>query len=180
MTFPSLHIPEHLYFITASIVGWKNLFVRPVYAAIVMDSLKWLRENKRMLLFAYVLMPSHLHMLIKPLDREIGQLLQNFGSFTAHQILKQLRNENLAELLFYFKQHRREKHIGHSIWQDIQAVNVFTQPFLENKLEYIHSNPVARDSSGDRNRADYPYSSANFYDNGGGIALPVDDIREYL
>jgi putative transposase len=180
MTFPSLHIPEHLYFITASIIGWKPLFYKTVYAGIVMDSLKWLRENKRILLFAYVLMPSHLHMLIRPLDCDIGQLLQVFGSFTAHKILKQLRSENRTEWIHYFKQHRRDQNIGHSIWQDIQAVNVFTQPFLENKLEYIHNNPVAKEFKMVENRSDYPFSSANFNDNGAGIMIPVDDIREYL
>jgi len=180
MTFPSLDIPEHLYFITASILGWKPLFSNPRYAAIVMESIKWLREEKRILLFAYVLMPSHLHILIKPLDRTIGQILQGFGSYTAHEILKQLQIEKRSELVDYFHHHRLDKRQKHSIWQDIQAVNVFTQTFLENKLEYIHNNPVAKEHTLVENRVDYPYSSANFYDLGGDIAIPVDDIREYL
>ena len=80
MTFDSHQDTTHLYYITATICGWKNLFAESDYANIVLGSTDWLRCEGRMLLFAFVIMPSHLHVLVKPLDREIGDLLQNFGS----------------------------------------------------------------------------------------------------
>lgn len=88
MTFPSFHDAAHLYFITASVIEWKHLFITPEYAIIPLNSLAWLQEQKRLLLFAYVLMPSHLHALLKPESQQIGEIIQDFGSFTAHEILK--------------------------------------------------------------------------------------------
>jgi len=89
-------------------------------------------------------MPTHLHIIVMPLDRTIGNLLQNFGSFTAHTILEKLQVESRKDLLHFFHAHRRDNSVEHSIWQDIQAKNIYTEKFLLQKIEYIHQNPVAK------------------------------------
>jgi hypothetical protein len=66
MTFPSTHDINHLYFVTASITGWKHLLSEPKYLQIVLDSLVWLQKEKRILLFVFVIMPSHLHLILNP------------------------------------------------------------------------------------------------------------------
>ena len=180
MTFKSINDPEHLYFITASVCGWKNLFTEPAYANIVLGCLDWLRHENRMYLFAYVLMPSHLHAIVKPINRSIGDLLQDFGSFTAHAIIKQLKFNNRTDLLeFFHAQHRDPRH-KHSIWQDIQAKNVYSIEFLREKLEYIHSNPVRDKWQIVDERENYSYSSARYYDRGEIPIIPVDDVREWF
>jgi REP element-mobilizing transposase RayT len=180
MTFDSWQVSGHPYFITASICGWKHLFIETNYANIALDSLAWLRKEKRMNLYAFVLMPSHLHAIVQPVDRSIGELLQNFASFTAHEILHQLRNDNRQDLLSFFHEHRRDSHVEHSIWQDVQAKNIFSEKFLAQKLEYIHQNPVAKEWNLVNNRAEYKYSSACFYDRDQKPIIEMDDIRELL
>jgi putative transposase len=177
MTFNSLYIPEHLYFITATVCGWQHLFSLPGYADIVLNSLTWLRNEKRMSLYAFVLMPSHLHAIIKPLDRSIGDLLQNFASFTAHAILRQLREEKQDELLAFFHANKRDQRHNHCIWQDVQAKNIFTEKFLNQKMEYIHQNPVAKEWKLSNLRSEYRYSSACFYDQGRQPVIGIDDIK---
>ena len=46
---------EHLYFVTSSIVGHKHLFHKPEYAQIILHSLSFLRGEKRMKLYAFVI-----------------------------------------------------------------------------------------------------------------------------
>ena len=99
MTFNSFHDETHLYFITASVCGWKHLFIDTVYASIVLDSLAWFQRQKKIILFAFVLMPSHLHMILKPESGTIGDIVQDFGSYTAHVILKQLRQNQKQDLI---------------------------------------------------------------------------------
>ena len=173
-------IPGHLYFITASTCGWKPLFSEPIYAEIILNSLTWLRKEKRMLLYAFVLMPSHLHAIIQPVDRSIGDLLQNFASFTAHAILHQLRNEDRHELLSFFHEQRRDSHAVHSIWQDVQAKNIFSGKFLAQKLKYIHQNPVVKGLDLAQDCAGNKYSSACFYDENRQPIIEIDDVREFL
>ena len=180
MTFHSHHEDTHLYFITATLCGWKQLFTEPAYTKIIFSSLAWLRSENRMILYAYVLMPSHIHAIVKPIGRSIGSLVQNFGSFTAHAILKQLRFENRTELLDFFHEERRDPRHNHSIWKDIQAKNIYSEDVLQQKLEYIHNNPVDKEWSLCVDRADYLYSSACFYDRGEIPVVPVDDLRALM
>jgi REP element-mobilizing transposase RayT len=91
-TFRALHIEGHLFFVTATIVDWVRLLDKKLYRDIVLNSLKWLHTNDRMKLYAFVIMPNHLHFISKPANEfSIYQILQIFGSFTAHEFLKKLK-----------------------------------------------------------------------------------------
>jgi len=180
MTFPSFNDPAHLYFITASIVDWKHLFITPEYTNIPLNSLAWLQKQKRILLFAFVIMPSHLHAIIKPVSDSIGAIVQQFGSFTAHEILRKLQTDNQKDLLDIFQHKKRDQRHEHSIWQDIQAKNIYSMDFLLQKMEYIHQNPVAKDWKLVKDRADYLHSSAGYYDYGRSPIIEIIDINEWL
>jgi putative transposase len=139
-----------------------------------------MQQQKRILIFAYVLMPSHLHAIIKPEDGTIGEIIQQFGSFTSHEILKKLRVQHKDDLLELFHLKRRDQRHEHSIWQDIQAKNIYSMSFLRQKMEYIHQNPIAKDHKLVDDRADYLYSSAGYYDYGRKPIIEVTDINEWL
>jgi REP element-mobilizing transposase RayT len=180
MTFKSFHDESHLYFVTASIVEWIHIFKYEKYASIVLSSLQWLQTQNKILLFAFVIMPSHLHLILKPIQKSIGEILQDFGSFTAHEILKQARKDNKTEWLNCFQKNRRDIRHEHSIWQDIQAKNIYSMEFLEQKMEYIHQNPIAKDWNLVKDRADYLFSSAGYYDYGRKPIIQITDIKEWL
>ncbi len=180
MTFNSVYDPNHLYFITASLCGWKHLFIKPKYAEIILQNLAWMRQEKRIFLYAFVLMPSHLHAILKPRAIPIGAVLQQFGSFTAHAILKQLKADQEQELLAFFQANKRDQRHEHSLWQDIQAKNIFSRKFLVQKLEYIHNNPINKEWHLAENRSEYCFSSACFYDDDRPAIIELDDIRDYL
>jgi REP element-mobilizing transposase RayT len=166
--------------VTATIIGLKQLFIHYDYATIVLDSLKWAQKEKRILLFAFVLMPSHLHVIIKPESGTIGDVVQQFGSFTAHAILPRLRTDDQQDLLEFFRIERRDSRHKHSIWQDIQAKNIYSLEFLSQKLEYIHHNPINKEWNLAKDRADYLYSSACFYDYGREPIIEVTDVNQWL
>lgn len=180
MTFNSFHDESHLYFVTASIVKWIHIFKNRECANIVLNSLQWLQNQKRILLFAFVIIPSHLHLLIKPTGKSIGEILQDFGSFTAHEILKQARKDKQTEWLRIFEDNHRDIRHKHSVWQDIQAKNIYSMQVLEQKMEYIHQNPIAKDWKLVKDRAGYLYSSACFYDYGRKPIIEITNINKWL
>ena len=139
-----------------------------------------MQQQKRILLFAFVIMPSHVHVIIKPISDSIGAIVQQFGSFTAHEILKKLRADNQKDLLDLFQQKKRDDRHEHSIWQDIQAKNIYSMNFLQQKMGYIHQNPVAKDWKLVEDRADYLYSSAGFYDYGRKPIIEITNIHDWL
>lgn len=180
MTFNSLHDESHLYFVTASVIKWIHIFKIHEYTSIVLNSLQWLQTQNRILLFAFVIMPSHLHLILKPIQKGIAEILQDFGSFTAHEILKQARKDNKQEWLKIFEENHRDIRHKHSIWQDIQAKNIYSIKVLEQKMEYIHQNPVVKDWKLVKDRADYLYSSACFYDYGRNPIIEITNINDWL
>lgn len=182
MTFKPHHDPSHLYFVTATILDWRQIFVEPAYAHIILNSLDWHRRNGRWSLYAYVVMPNHVHAIQKPVEkRTISQVIQSFGSYTAHTLLQQMGKDGRDDLLAFFA--RRQDHDeqkAHQVWQPIQPKNVFSTAFLIEKLEYVHNNPIAKHWHLVADRADYGYSSACFYDRGETPIVEVDDVRVWL
>ena len=182
MTFKPQHDPTHLYFVTATILGWKHLFIESAYREIILQSLDFHRRQGRCLLFVFALMPNHVHFIIQPLgEQTILTVLQSFGSYTAHAILNRLRQDGRTDLLAFFSQ-RQNRDAGkqHQIWLPIEAKNVFSVKFLRQKVEYIHDNPVAKHWRLVGDRADYTYSSACFYDRDEQPVVVVDDVREWM
>ena len=180
MTYPSLHQAGHIYFVTASICGWKPLFRNESYAQIILNSLSWFREKHICKIFAFVVMPTHIHILLFPITFEISHVIQRFGSYTAHAILTQLKEDESEELLEYFRGCAVDKREKFRIWQDIQAENIFTTAVAEQKLDYIHQNPARGNPPLVLNHSEYLYSSARFYDDGLPSIIPLDDLRDFL
>ena len=182
MVFKIQNIQSHLYFVTAKIEDGKYLFKNPEYASIILESLDWLRRNHRIQLFAFVIMPNHIHYVMLPKnDYLVSQICHQFESFTAHKILKKLRANKNIELLNFFKSRAEElKDRKHKIWCDLQAKNIHSADFLLQKVEYIHNNPINIGWELVKDRIDYCYSSACFYDRDIKPIIEVDDLRKIL
>jgi putative transposase len=176
------HDPTHLYFVTATLLGWKRLFVESSYAEIVLQSLDWHRRQGRWALYAFVVMPTHSHCIVRPLgEQTISTVLQSFGSYTAHAILNQLRQDGRKDLLTFFAQRQdRDASKRHQVWQPIEAKNIYSVEFLRQKVEYTHNNPITRRWRLAKGRADYRYSSACYYDRGESSVVEVDDVCEWM
>ncbi|MGQ0602471.1 MAG: transposase [Anaerolineales bacterium] len=147
-----------------------------------MNSLKWHSQQDRFHLYAFVVMPTHFHCLIKPAQElSISRNLQSLGSFTAHALLKALRAADLHTELRDFAGNRiPDKSEAHQIWQPFQAKNIQSIEFLREKLEYIHNNPVAKKWRLAMERSAYEFSSACFYDSGQTPVIPVEDVRQWM
>ncbi len=126
MPLDSLDDISHLYFITATVIDWILLFQDEEYAWILLNSFSYFRTRKKILLFAFVIMPSHFHAILKPNDFSIGKFLQSYGSFTAHAIIRKLIQEQKNYVLSTFHEKRRDSHSNYSIWQEIHSENIFS------------------------------------------------------
>jgi REP element-mobilizing transposase RayT len=62
---------ERAYFITITIVGWIDVFTRLEQKENIVNSLRYCQNNKSLEIFAWCLMPSHLHMICRSGNQEI-------------------------------------------------------------------------------------------------------------
>ena len=143
-TFHSYHEEGNLYFVTATICGWKNILNIDKYARIVLHSLAWMRSKKRLKLFSfcsYAFTSSCNNTSLKRYHRHNTSTIWSSSPWSM-KYYKQSRIDNNSELVdFFHSQNVRRKH-NHRIWQDIQAKNIYSDEFLEQKMEYIHNNPL--------------------------------------
>ncbi len=87
----------------------------------------------------------------------------------AYEIVKRLEELNQTELIIILKNgvtpkeyQRGKKHRIFEISSDIKVC--YTEKFLLQKLEYIHSNPVSKKWQLASSAESYPHSSAAFYE----------------
>ncbi|AHM59888.1 transposase [Flammeovirgaceae bacterium 311] len=138
-----------LFFITCTVVDWLDVFTRTEYADELLNNLKYCQQHKGLELFAYVVMPNHIHMVASRAAGQMGDLLRDFKSFTAKRIILQIRDnpqESRKEwLLQQFSYHGRHQqhHKEYLFWQKTNyPVDITDAGMLEQKIEYIHQNPV--------------------------------------
>ncbi|MBS2098524.1 transposase [Carboxylicivirga linearis] len=92
------------YFLTFTVVNWIDVFTRPEYKDVVVDSLRFCQENKKLRIFAWVLMTNHLHMICKTdYPQQLSNLIRDFKQFTAKNLLKMIEegNESRKEWMLY-------------------------------------------------------------------------------
>ena len=154
---------NQVYFYTATIKDWIPILKSDRRKSIVIDSLKYLTSKGLIKLYAFVIMPNHIH-LIWELKRMNGKEKPDasFKKFTSHQILQDLNQTN-PDILSKFESLRSDRTF--EIWQyKSMAVHVYSPSVIFQKLDYVHTNPV----QGKWNLADdfvsYQFSSARFYE----------------
>jgi len=54
---------HHAYFITLTVAGWTDVFIRESYTDIIYSNLNFCRQNKGLEVYAFVIMTSHIHLL---------------------------------------------------------------------------------------------------------------------
>ncbi len=73
---------EKTHFITATVVDWIDVFTRKNYKDVVIDSLNYCIKNKGMILYGYVIMSNHIHLIIQSKNGNLSHLIRDFKKFT--------------------------------------------------------------------------------------------------
>lgn len=164
-----------LYFITTTVVDWVDLFTRPKYKHIIVDSLAYCQENKGLKIYAWVLMSNHLHMIVSAgAETTVSDILRDFKKFTSKRILAELEvdsQESRREWMldrYRFAAANDKKITNYRFWQDgYHPMLLYSHDFFLQKLNYIHQNPVRQEIVA--TQEEYLYSSAIDYAGGKGV-----------
>jgi len=158
------HIEKgEIYFWTATINQWMRLLEKDEYKNVIIDSLQYLTDAGKVDVFAFVIMPNHIHFIWRtnePNGKESPQ--GSFLKHTAHAFKKMLRREGDSRLNAYkVKAGNKE----YEFWQrDSLAVPLFTRKVALQKLKYMHNNPLAEHWQLVKHPCDYKFSSARYYE----------------
>ena len=143
--------PLGTYFLTFTIVGWVDVFSRKECKEIIIDALKYCIDHKGLLLHAYVIMESHIHLVASAAEKSKGlsAIIQDFKKHTSKEIIKWVKDSGHESrkdwLLMIFKYHAKynKRNSEYQVWQqNNQPKELFYAKFALQKVNYIHYNPV--------------------------------------
>jgi putative transposase len=171
------NLSKPVFFVRASVSGWKHLFANEACARIVFDSLAHLGRTGKLALYAFVLLPSHLNLICRPRAGEIRRVMDGFADFTAARMTSVLRRRGRHPLMHYL--HARSEDVKHGapIWGDMRIEEVLSKDRLASLLDFLHGKPLSSEWRLAAARSEYVYSSACFYDLGREPIIPVEDAR---
>ena len=131
------------FFITTTFKHWKKLGDMPGFLAALTQSLEFCCRKYETRIIGYVLMPSHVHLLLFIDGNQLSNLMRDFKKYTSQKVA-------------------RDFGITGGIWQPrYDRVVICSEDILRTKLEYIHNNPVK--SGLVRRPGDWKWSSASDY-----------------
>ena len=159
---------DGIHFVTFAVVEWVDVFTRIEYCNIFLDSIKYCQDKKGLILYAWCLMTNHVHLVMGAENNEPGDILRDFKKFTSKQIISAIEG-NASEsrrdwMLKIFKSagDANSRNSNFQFWvQENHPIELWSEKFTAQKLDYIHSNPV---KAGIVDKAEeYRYSSARDY-----------------
>lgn len=155
------------HYVTFTVVEWADVFTRQIYKDIIIENLNYCIREKGMIVFGYVIMSNHLHLIIQSKGNDLSGLIRDFKKFTAKAIINQIKTgkESRYEWLLELFSKATESHNRNKTYQFWKYGNhpeeIYSQKFLWSKLDYIHLNPVRAGLV--EKASHYLYSSASNY-----------------
>ncbi len=99
---------------------------------------------------AWCLMPSHVHLVFRSVKQKPEDLLRDFKSYTSKELIQLIHDnpqESRKEWLlnsFIKAGQRNPNNTGNQFWQQHnQPVELWSSEVIQQKIDYIHQNPVA-------------------------------------
>ena len=170
---------EGAYFISFAIVNWIDVFTRDIYFSCIVESLDFCRKNKGMEIYGYCIMPSHIHLIFRSSNNAPSGLIRDFKGFTSKKVINLIRDntqESRKEWLLWMLERAGKKNSNltkYQFWQqNNHPIEIWTLKVFEQKLNYVHQNPVQTGFVTDP--IDYKYSSARNYGNDDQTVLEID------
>ena len=124
-----LRFPQQIFgscfFVTTSFHEWRKYGeIEGVYSAVA-NSIKFCLEKYDALLPGYVLMPSHVHLLLVIDGRNLADFMRDFKKFVSQKALKEYQ---ISDTRIWMPRYDR--------------LAVYSEQVFRQKLDYIHNNPA--------------------------------------
>jgi putative transposase len=162
-----------LYFISFATVNWIDVFVRPTYNDIVVDSLNYCIENKGLEVYGWCIMTSHIHLIIGSEGSKMEDIIRDLKKHTSKSIIKAIKEnpqESRKEWMLWMFERAGKKNSNNSVYQFWQQHNhpieLSSNLIMQQKLDYVHANPVVAGIVSEPEQ--FIYSSAMDYSGGKG------------
>ena len=166
---------QDVHFISFAVVQWVNALSRPLYKDIIIESLRFCQQRKGLNVYAYVIMSNHVHLIASAKDGfKLSDILRDLKRHTSKAILEAIQNnpqESRREWMMWIFKSAGKANLNnkdYQFWQqDNRPIQLSTSEMAEQRLDYIHQNPIHERLVAEAHH--YIYSSALDYSGGKGL-----------
>jgi REP element-mobilizing transposase RayT len=148
-------------FITTVTKDRLPVFQKDALKNVVCQAIDEARNSGGFLLFAYVIMPDHIH-LLTDCPKSSAEVLRYIKGITGRRVIDYLKEKNYESSLAKLRHPEWKRRHSHSLWQQEKNVfSVFSERVFMQKVNYIHLNPVRAEMV--ERAIDYRWSSARIW-----------------
>ena len=130
------------YFLTSVAHNRLPVFQTDTIKEVVCDALNEARRSAQIMIFAYVIMPDHIH-LITDSARSMADVLRFTNGITAKRVIDYLKESKFESSLAKLRREESERKHKHSLFEHhSNAMRITGEEALMQKVNYVHLNPV--------------------------------------
>jgi len=159
---------DKLYFVSFSVINWIDLFIRDIYCEIMLESMRFCQREKGLEIYAWCIMSSHVHQVMGTQGAKMEDIIRDLKSHTSRELKKCIKanpEESRKEWMLWMMERAGKKNNNNKefqLWQqDNHPMELEGVAMIEQKIDYIHNNPVKAGLVW--KPEDYRYSSAIDY-----------------
>jgi putative transposase len=159
---------EEIYFVSFAVINWIDLFIRNEYKDMLVKSIQYCQQHKDLDVYAYCIMTSHVHLIIGSRGNGMSNIMRDLKRHTSESLRKTIQQyprESRKEWMLQMMEEAGKKNsnnIGFQLWQqDNHPIALSTEKIMQQKLDYLHNNPV--EAGFVEKPEDWLYSSAKQY-----------------
>ena len=136
-------ITEYPQFFTATNLEWKMLLKSNKYKDIIVESMRFIVNDNRVMIYGFVIMPNHIHIIWQmKAGRKREDVQRDFLKHTAQEIKNDMIRNNSPELKEYLV---NAKDRIYQMWErNALSIDLWSEKVLTQKLRYIPARPVRR------------------------------------
>ena len=118
------------------------IFQTDIIKQVVCDAFDEARRSGGIMIFAYVIMPDHTHLLTDN-AREMADVLRFINGVSAKRVIDYLKEHGHESSLAKLRIQERENKHKHSVYEHhSNALRITGEDAFMQKVNYIHLNPV--------------------------------------
>jgi REP-associated tyrosine transposase len=131
-----------VYYLTSVTHNRLPVFQTEKLKHLVCNALDEARKSAKLLLFAYVIMPDHLHALIGS-NRKPSEVVRFVNGISGRRVIDYLKQPEYEVSLAKLRHSKGVRDYQYSLWDHHPNVKLIsTENGLIEKANYIHQNPV--------------------------------------
>jgi REP element-mobilizing transposase RayT len=133
-----------LYYLTFTVVHWLPVFVAAEPCLIVTKSLNHCHLQKSLRINAFVIMPTHMHLLAFDAEfdnKRLARTINEMRQYTGRRLTDYCRQHMPAVYRQVIGGSSRQDRDNQFWQQSRHPVAIWTEAFWRTKIDYLHDNP---------------------------------------